>query len=322
VSNFLLLCALNSSRVAQILDTETGVRYPFVFPKSGGALDTAIQRDGWIAIQPGYDVYAVPDHQPTRRTPLTTAWSISAAADQRFIIARAKSERGSMQTVQLLSIDGVERQITGELTNVVGDLFDGTLVTYDALVDWNGTKHPLPAKGSALGVISGQMILMSDRNRVSLVDGGTGGEIASVGFGGNLYSLASNPSGSSLATSSGPATLVATETSLKIYEDLGSSWVSPIWINDDELLISGDQHVLLKVVSSEQTTIESVGKRHRERTSPVVSIFTNLISSLSQVLAYPANRQANHSTNRTRRSMPLALDSAWRAFHAPLHSRL
>jgi hypothetical protein len=59
-------------------------------PQPGGALDSVIARVGWMAIQTGYAVYALPDHQAMNRTPLTLAWSIFASADPRYVVARTQ----------------------------------------------------------------------------------------------------------------------------------------------------------------------------------------------------------------------------------------
>ena len=48
---------MNSGRVAQVLDTATGQKYPVSLPKPGGALDRTIARDCWTALKPGYSLH-------------------------------------------------------------------------------------------------------------------------------------------------------------------------------------------------------------------------------------------------------------------------
>ena len=204
MSGYLLLCAINSGRVAQVLDTTTGLKYPVALPKPGGALDRTIARDGWTALKPGYSLQALPDHGVITPIALTTAWTVCASANSSVVIANARHENEqTLKRIQLISVDGVERQVDGPFQNAVGDLLDGTIVTAGALVDWDGTLHDLPSKGAAEGVISGRTILMIDCGRVKLVDATTSDEIAGLNFGVSLYSLKANPSGSALAQSAG-----------------------------------------------------------------------------------------------------------------------
>jgi uncharacterized protein YwqG len=255
VSGYLLLCAINSGRVAQVLDTTTGLKYPVALPKPGGTLDRTIARDGWTALKPGYSLHALPDHGEIKPTALTTAWTVCASANSRFVIANARHENEqAVKRIQLISVDGVERQVDGPFQNAVGDLLNGTIVTADALVDWDGSLHDLPSKGTAEGVISGRTILMIDHGRVKLVDARTSDQIAGLKFGGSLYSLKANPSGSALAQSAGPVTLVATATSLTLLKDLDGG--SPVWVSETELLVGENPVVVVNIATGERTVID------------------------------------------------------------------
>jgi uncharacterized protein YwqG len=293
MTRHLLLCALNSGRTALVLDTETGKRYAVALPQPGGALDCAIARVGWMAIQPGYAVYALPDHQVMNRTPLTLAWSIFASADPRYVVARTQRADRSMQTIQLLGVNGVEREISGDFTNVVGDLSDGTLVTYDRLVDWQGEQRPLVAKGKAAGVVSGRMILLANNGGLVLVDATSGETVAGIKFGQNLHSLQPNPSGSALATSVGPICLVATETTLTMYKEFDSTWGSLIWMNDEEFLAGDNPPTMVNIVTGERTPLESA-----RRVAPRANLTNRFQVSELALLAAPSAQAQGRSPSQ------------------------
>jgi uncharacterized protein YwqG len=284
MADYLLLCAMNSGRVAQALDTATGQKYPVALPKPGGALDRTIARDGWTALKPGYSLHALPDHGVINPVTLTTAWMVSASADRRLVIANARHENEqTVNRIQLISAQGIERQVDGPFGNAVGDLLDGTIVTAGALVDWDGARRDLPSKGVAEGIISGRTILMMDRGRVKLVDATTSAEIAGLKFGGSLYSLVANPSGSALAQSSGPVTLVATESSLTLLKDLNDG--SPVWVSDTELLVGENPVVVVNIATGERTVID--GARRAASRANLTGRFT--VEELA-ALAQPADK--------------------------------
>jgi hypothetical protein len=136
MADYLLLCAMNSGRVAQVLDTATGQKYPVALPKPGGALDRTIARDGWTALKPGYSLHALPDYGVINPIALTTAWTISASADPRFVIANARHENEqTIKRIQLISAQSIERQVEGPFGNAVGG-YPSSIQGYGAADGW------------------------------------------------------------------------------------------------------------------------------------------------------------------------------------------
>jgi hypothetical protein len=123
----LLLCAMNSGRVAQDLDTGTGLKYPVALPKPGGALDRTIARVGWTALKPGVQPSCPARSWRNQSRRSNHSLDRLRLANSRFVIANARHENEqTAKRIQLVSVDGVERQVDGPFQNAVGDLPEGT----------------------------------------------------------------------------------------------------------------------------------------------------------------------------------------------------
>lgn len=237
------------------------------------AFDDGLARIGWVAVLVGYQLVALTDGNLLRPVRLPDAWSVEPAADPRLALVSRyygrSREAGEPQTIELL--DSTGRTLASLLDpgwGLVGELRTGLVVTRDALVAWDGTRHPLPRAGTPEAVIAGRCVVMVDGSLVNVVDTENSRE-ATCSLP-EAFSHLSSPSYDSTASSvafhlwhrdalrlwNASEVLVATKTGPPRVFQVDFEPHSLVWLDHERLLIVGEgAHCVLETDGGRQSEI-------------------------------------------------------------------
>jgi len=209
--------------------------------------DDGLPRVGWVALKIGYQVVALTDGDLLHPVALPEAWQIFPAADPSLVLLRRYFERpfrhAELQTVELCDAHGRTLRSTQVEGGIVGELRSGWLVTYDALVSWEGDRRPLPAPGSPNAVLSGRWLLMLNAGMPFLVDAEGDPQPDAPSEGRRLLSETYDAIASRVAFRqwNEPWILVAADTGLVARYEIGFSQHSAVWLDQDRLLVVGER---------------------------------------------------------------------------------
>jgi hypothetical protein len=247
-----LLAATGGRPAVELISAPDGEKLPLPLGlDESNAFDHALARDGWVAVEVGYQVVALRDGDLLRPARLPDAWRVLPAADPRLAVVDRfegrSREPGEDATFQLVDRDGnTLRSVAAAVWGAVGESGRG-LVTDDGLLGWNGSLEPLALESRPLALLGGRHVLFESRGAIRLVDLETASERACPQRPGGWQRTLLGPAYSAAATAVAfkqhhfGDVLVATVELGPRWLDVGFAQHSAVWLHEERLLVVGDK---------------------------------------------------------------------------------
>jgi hypothetical protein len=258
----LWLGATGSRPSVELIDVEAGERLPLALPVDHSyAFDHAIARRGWVAVQVGYEVIALPDGDLLHPVRLPTAWRIAPAADPDLILLWPFREHDTDGPVPVSVVNaGGETLRSAEVPMFSsGEITSGLLASPQGLIGWDGSIEPMPASGQIVAVVASRFVVLQDGSVVRVFDVETGDE-QTIEIGNDAYLIG----GAFNADATRYAIHINWSKLLVITEDgrprLFQPAIAPhtvIWTDDNHLAVVDDHTAtwMIDIRTGEQTPI-------------------------------------------------------------------
>jgi hypothetical protein len=168
----------------EVLLAPEGERLRLSLRGDDGALDNALAREGWIAVEVGERVIALVDGDWFHPLSLGRSWGVAPAADARQVIlvrgSGADDRIDQPVTVELVdAVGAVRRSVVSSWAIVVGELREGELVCRQGLLSWGGELRSSPWPGEPFAVISGCYVLTAGAQVACMYDTCDGSTVVS-----------------------------------------------------------------------------------------------------------------------------------------------
>ena len=232
----------------QLVDLDSGVVTPFPSLLDGDdGFDKALLRSGWVAAKAGYRGLAFRDGSALKPIALPAAWQMcpGAAPDEVLMTlfkGRSREDHEGTAVVAVGADGVVRRTVDVPLWGLVGEV-DGAIVAANGMWSWTGEEIEVPGDGEPMGVLNGELLVLSRDSTVEVVDarGNRRGSCA-VPSGDQLQTqldVQYDASASRLATTSSEAHGI-----LVAFADADPRWIPverpayhPVWLGEHELLL-------------------------------------------------------------------------------------
>lgn len=253
-----MLLGAASGPSVELIDVARGDRVPWPDVVSG-PFDTALSRDGWMALQTGYAVHSVRDGDLGSLRRLPDVWLFHPAADPALLLARLRNGCG----LALLDADGTILERSDAMTQPAGELPGGTVVCERELRTWAGDPAPLPIPGRTVAVLDGRYLVTHADGVLRSCDTVDGRTAELDGRAHRLRHLGVIPAydrGVQRAawTNDGVVFVAGPGLELRAVPHSFPAY-RPVWLTDDHLLLVGDRETrVLDLGTGELEAIDGI----------------------------------------------------------------